>query len=165
MPPAPAACEFSGYHIPGKFAGKLTVPETSVSSTARCSFLQMRLRSLPCFLTFHSPSPKTFRPVESITRWAISPRIGALKQTVTAPDTPPDKHRTAPMTGFSALWSFPVWRCYPWPSFALSAFFLLAAPDTRIILRFNAHRPAPHSARARRRDPNPSPSAPAPLFH
>ena len=36
-------------------------------STARCNFRQIRRRSLPCFLTFHSPSPKTFSPVESIT--------------------------------------------------------------------------------------------------
>lgn len=28
-------------------------------------------------------SPKTFSPVESITRWAISPRVGALKLTLT----------------------------------------------------------------------------------
>ena len=33
----------------------------------RCNFRQIRRRSLPCFLTFHSPSPKTFSPVESIT--------------------------------------------------------------------------------------------------
>jgi hypothetical protein len=34
-------------------------------------------------LTFHSPSPKTFSPVESITRCAISPRVGVLKLTLT----------------------------------------------------------------------------------
>ena len=52
-------------------------------SIARCSFRQTRRRSLRCFLTFHSPSPKTFSPVESITRCAISPRVGALKLTLT----------------------------------------------------------------------------------
>ncbi|BBU52555.1 hypothetical protein ECO25NV_42100 [Escherichia coli O25:H4] len=34
-------------------------------------------------LTFHSPSPKTFSPVESITRCAISPRVGVLKLILT----------------------------------------------------------------------------------
>src|SRR5699024_12676872 len=52
-------------------------------STARCSLRQIRRRSWPCFLTFHSPSPKTFSPVESITRCAISPRVGVLKLTLT----------------------------------------------------------------------------------
>ncbi|VGF07219.1 Uncharacterised protein [Klebsiella quasipneumoniae] len=52
-------------------------------STARCNFRQIRRRSLPCFLTFHSPSPKTFSPVESITRCAISPRVDVLKLTLT----------------------------------------------------------------------------------
>jgi hypothetical protein len=33
-------------------------------------------------LTFHSPSPKTFSPVESITS-AISPRVDVLKLTLT----------------------------------------------------------------------------------
>ncbi|GAB7218131.1 hypothetical protein OS42_47480 [Dickeya oryzae] len=35
------------------------------------------------FLTFHSPSPKTFSPVESITQCAISPRVGVFKLTLT----------------------------------------------------------------------------------
>jgi hypothetical protein len=38
---------------------------------------------LASFLTFHSPSPKTFSPVESITRCAISPRVNVLKLTLT----------------------------------------------------------------------------------
>jgi hypothetical protein len=38
---------------------------------------------LAMLLTFHSPSPKTFSPVESITRCAISPRVGVLKLTLT----------------------------------------------------------------------------------
>jgi hypothetical protein len=36
-------------------------------------YCQTRCFSLPCFLTFHLPSPKTFNPVESITKWTISP--------------------------------------------------------------------------------------------
>lgn len=48
-------------------------------STTRCSFRQIRRRSLPFFLTFRSPSPKTFSPVGSITRCAISPPAGCFK--------------------------------------------------------------------------------------
>src|ERR1700758_5848632 len=37
------------------------------SSTARCNFLHVLLFVYPCCLTFHSPSPYTFSPVESTT--------------------------------------------------------------------------------------------------
>jgi hypothetical protein len=38
---------------------------------------------LAMLFDFPSPSPKTFSPVESITRCAISPRVGVLKLTLT----------------------------------------------------------------------------------
>ena len=40
-----------------------------VSSTHRCSFLQVRRRdfSIPCLRTYHSPAPNTLSPVVSIT--------------------------------------------------------------------------------------------------
>ncbi len=46
-------------------------------STARCNLRHTRRFSAPCFLTFHSPSPNTFSPVESITRSVIRP-LGGL---------------------------------------------------------------------------------------
>ena len=59
------------------------------ASTARCRFRQIRRRSLPCFLTFHSPSPETFSPVESITRCMLS-CPGAFKTDVNRRYPPAD---------------------------------------------------------------------------
>ena len=47
-------------------------------STARCSLRHPLRLSAPCCRTFHSPSPKTFRPVPSMTRCEISPRVGVF---------------------------------------------------------------------------------------
>ena len=51
-------------------------------STARCNFRQIRRRSLPCFLTFHSPSPKDLQPGGINHRCAISPG-GRFETTLT----------------------------------------------------------------------------------
>ncbi len=45
----------------------MTVPVSA--STARCSFLQVRRALAPCFSCSHSPAPKTFSPVLSISKW------------------------------------------------------------------------------------------------